>query len=67
MSAVHLLVDGYRQIACGNGDGAPIGDNDTTAVSKVTCVPCLHRSLQRYEALTEAIAVRLVELGETAL
>ena len=67
MSVVHLLVDGYRQIACGNGDGAPIGDSDTTTVAKVTCVTCLHRSFQRYEALTEAISVRLVELGETAL
>ena len=64
---VHLLVDGYRQIACGDGDGVPPGDDDTCAISKATCPACLHRSFAMYEAMTEAIAVRLVEIGETKL
>ena len=51
MSRVHLLVDGYRRIACGDGGGVPSGDDD--------------HSFRMYEAMTEAIAVRLVELGET--
>lgn len=63
----HLLIDGYRLIACGNGEGVPIGEDDTSDISKVTCLPCLHRSFKMYEAMTEAIAVRLVELGETKL
>ena len=67
MSNVHLLIDGYRQIACGNGEGAPSGDSDTSTISKVTCLECLNRGFKLYEALTEAIAVRLVELGETKL
>lgn len=64
---VHLLIDGYRQIACGDGDGAPAGEDDTSAISKVTCPACLHRGFAMYEALTEAIAARLVEIGETKL
>lgn len=64
---VHLLTDGYRRIACGNGEGVPDGDDDTSTVSKVTCLPCLRRSFSLYDALIEAIAVRLVELGETKL
>lgn len=64
---VHLLTDGYRRIACGDGDGVPDGDDDTSTVSKVTCLKCLRRGFSLYEALTEAISVRLVELGETKL
>jgi len=62
---VHLLVDGYRQIACRDGEGAPQGDQDTSAVAKVTCLTCLERALSLYEARAEAIAVRLIELGAT--
>lgn len=66
---VHLLTDGYRRIACGDGDGdgVPDGDDDTSTVSKVTCLECLRRGFSLYEALTEAISVRLVEIGETKL
>jgi hypothetical protein len=64
---VHLLIDGYRQIACGGGDGAPSGDGDTSNIAKVTCLACLNRGFKMYEALTEAIAMRLVELGATPL
>lgn len=63
---VHLIVDGYRQVAC-SSDGAPSGDGDTSRVSKVTCLECLRRGFAMYEALTEPIAERLVELGETEL
>ena len=64
---VHLLIDGYRLIACGNGNGVPDGDDDTIKISEVTCPVCLNRSFKMYEALTEEIAVRRVELGETKL
>lgn len=68
MTKVHLLIDGYRVIACSdNGSGVPSGEDDTSNISKVTCLPCLHRSFRMYEAMAEAIAVRLVELGETKL
>jgi hypothetical protein len=67
MTKVHLLIDGYRLIACGDGNGVPSDEDDTTTISKVTCLACLHRGFKLYEALTEAIAVRLVELGETKL
>ena len=67
MTKVHLLIDGYRVIACGNGDGVPSGEDDTINISKVTCLACLNRGFKMYEAKTEAIAVRLVELGETTL
>ena len=66
MTLVHLLIDGYRQVAC-SGDGAPSGDGDTSNVAKVTCLKCLHRGFKMYEAKAEAIAVRLVELGATKL
>jgi len=64
---VHLLVDGYRRIACGDGGGVPSGDDDTSDIAKVTCLACLHHGFKMYEAMAEAIAVRLVELGETKL
>lgn len=67
MTKVHLLIDGYRRIACGDGNGVPNSEDDTSNISKVTCLPCLHRSFKMYEVMTEAIAVRLVELGETKL
>lgn len=67
MSVVHLLIDGYRQIACSSGDGAPSGNSDTSTISKVTCLACLNRPKIQDEALTEAIAVRLIEFGETKL
>jgi hypothetical protein len=66
MTIVHLLIDGYRQVACSN-DGAPSGDGDTSNVAKVTCLECLERGFKLYEARTEAIALRLVELGVTKL
>ena len=62
----HLLTDGYRQVAC-SSDGAPDGESDTSTISKVTCLECLRRGFELYEARAEAIAVRLVELGETKL
>jgi len=64
---VHLLVDGYRVIACRDGEGVPPGDKDTSAVTKVTCLSCLERALKLYEAKTVTIARRLVELGGTKL
>ena len=67
MIRVHLLIEGYRQIACGDGSGVPSGEDDTSAISKVTCLACLNRGYKMYEAIAEAIAVRLVELGETKL
>jgi hypothetical protein len=67
MSAVHLLIDGYRRIACGDGNGVPPGDEDTSTVSKVTCLACLDRGIKMAEATAEAIAMRLVELGATKL
>ena len=66
MTPVHLLIDGYRQVAC-SSDGAPSGDGDTSTITKVTCLECLHLGFKMYEARTEAIAVRLVELGATKL
>lgn len=62
----HLLIDGYRAIAC-SGEGVPDGDDDTCAISAVTCRECLHHGFKMYEALTEAIATRLVEIGKTKL
>ena len=67
MTLVHLLIDGYRQVACSDGDGAPSGDGDTSSITKVTCLECLQRGFKLYEAKAEAIAVRLVELGATKL
>ena len=66
MTLVHLLIDGYRQVACSD-DGAPNGDGDTIRIAKVTCLECLQRGFRMYEAKAEAIAVRLVELGATKL
>lgn len=65
MSDVHLLLDGYRQVAC--CDGVTNGDRDTSTISKVTCLKCLNRGFKLYEARAEALAIRLVELGETPL
>jgi len=67
MSTVHLLIDGYRRIACRDGEGVPHGDDDTSTVSKVTCLPCLERGMEMAEATATAIATRLVELGATKL
>ena len=66
VTIVHLLTDGYRQVAC-SSDGAPSGERDTSNISKVTCLECLSRGFKLYEARTEAIAARLVELGATKL
>ena len=56
---MQLLTDGYHRIAC--------GDDETRLVSKVMSDVSSRRSFSLYEALTEAIAVRLVKLGETKL
>jgi hypothetical protein len=33
MTKVHLLIDGYRLIACGDGNGVPSDEDDTTTIS----------------------------------
>jgi hypothetical protein len=67
MSTVHLLIDGYRRIACSDGDGVPHGDEDTSTVAKVTCRTCLDRGIAMAETTAEAIAARLIELGAAKL
>jgi hypothetical protein len=56
---VHLLVDGYRVIACRDGDGVSEGEQDTSNVAKVTYLACLERGLRMHEARANAIATRL--------